>query len=76
LSNVSFVLSETISLSVFETVSCTINIWHIVNDDSSIISKWSSKLIDDAGVIIYAHNMFIIQATVTDFTTLFWLHLW
>jgi hypothetical protein len=35
----------------------------IVNDDSSIVSKWSSKLIDDARVIIYDLKMFIIQAT-------------
>ncbi len=32
----------------------------IVNDDLSIISKWSSKLIDNARVIIYDLNMFII----------------
>ncbi len=35
----------------------------IVNDDSSDISMWSSKLIDDARGIIYDHRMFIIQAT-------------
>ncbi len=35
----------------------------IVNDNSSIISKWSSKRIDDARVIIYDRNMFIIQVT-------------
>ncbi len=34
----------------------------IVNDDSSVISKWSFKLIDDPRVIINDHNMFIIQA--------------
>jgi hypothetical protein len=34
----------------------------IVHDDSSVISKRSSKLIDDARVIIYDLNMFIIQA--------------
>jgi hypothetical protein len=28
----------------------------IVNDDSSIISKWHSSLIDDARVVIYDHN--------------------
>ncbi len=38
------------------------NYMTIVNDDSSIISKWSSKLIDDARVIIYDRNMFIVQA--------------
>ncbi len=35
----------------------------VVNDDSSIINKWSFKLIDDARVVIYDRNMFIIQAT-------------
>ncbi len=35
----------------------------IVNDDSSVISKWSFKFIDDARVILYNRNMFIIQAT-------------
>ncbi len=35
----------------------------IVNVDSSVISNWCSKLIDDARVVIYDHNMFIIQAT-------------
>ncbi len=35
----------------------------IVNDDSSIISKWSFKLIDGARVIIYDRNMFVIQTT-------------
>jgi hypothetical protein len=35
----------------------------IINDDSSINSKWSSKLIDDARVIIYDRIMLIIQDT-------------
>jgi hypothetical protein len=35
----------------------------IVNDDTSIASKLSSKLINDARVIIYNPNMFIIKAT-------------
>ncbi len=34
----------------------------IVNDDFSIFSKWSFKLIDDARVVIYVRDMFIIQA--------------
>ncbi len=33
----------------------------IVNDDSSVISNWSFKPIDDTKFIIYNHNMFIIQ---------------
>jgi hypothetical protein len=35
----------------------------IVNDDSSIVSKWSFKLIDDPRVIIYERHRFIIKAT-------------
>ncbi len=34
----------------------------IVNDDSSVVSKWSIKLIDDDRVVIYGRNSFIIQA--------------
>jgi hypothetical protein len=33
----------------------------IINDDSSDISKWFESLIDDARVIIYDRNMFIVQ---------------
>jgi hypothetical protein len=36
----------------------------IVNDDSSIISEQSFKLIDDARGVIFDRRMFIIQATV------------
>ncbi len=32
----------------------------IVNDDSSVIIKWSSKLIDAARGVIYDHHMFIV----------------
>ncbi len=35
----------------------------IANDDTSIISKWSFKLIDDPRVIIYDRHRFIVQAT-------------
>jgi hypothetical protein len=35
----------------------------IVNDDSSIVTKWSSKLIDAARGVIYNRHMFILQAT-------------
>ncbi len=35
----------------------------ITNEDSSGVSKWGSKLIDDIRVVIYDHNIFIIQAT-------------
>ncbi len=34
----------------------------IVNDDSSIISKWSIKFIDDPSVVIHNRHKFIIQA--------------
>ncbi len=36
----------------------------IVNDDSSIVNKLETSLIDDARVIIYDCHMFIVQATV------------
>jgi len=49
---------------LLKPVACTITIWRFLNDDSSVITKWSSKLIDDTSVKIYDHNMFIIQATV------------
>jgi len=35
----------------------------IVNDDSSIVNKWSYKLIDAARGVIYDRHMFIVQAT-------------
>jgi hypothetical protein len=35
----------------------------IVNDDSSVVSKWSFKLIDDSEVVIYDRHRFMIQAT-------------
>ncbi len=35
----------------------------IVNDDSSLVSKWSFNLGDDPRVIINDRHMFIIQAT-------------
>jgi hypothetical protein len=36
----------------------------IVNDDSSIVNKLETSLIDDARVIIHDHHMFIVLATV------------
>jgi hypothetical protein len=47
----------------FTPVALTYKLMMIVSDNSRIVSKWSFKLIDDARVIIYEHNMFIIQAT-------------
>ncbi len=35
----------------------------IVNDDSSVVNKQSFKLIDDARVVIYDRNRFIIWVT-------------
>ncbi len=35
----------------------------IINYDSSIVNKWSFKLIEDARVVVYDCNRFIIQAT-------------
>jgi hypothetical protein len=35
----------------------------IVNDDFSVINKLGASLTDDAGVIIYDRDMFIVQAT-------------
>jgi hypothetical protein len=35
----------------------------IINDDSSVVIKWSFKLIDVARCITYDHHMFIVQAT-------------
>jgi hypothetical protein len=35
----------------------------IVNDDSRVINKLEASLTDDARVIIYNHQMFIVQAT-------------
>jgi hypothetical protein len=35
----------------------------IVNDDSIVIYKLEASLTDYAGVVIYDHHMFIVQAT-------------
>jgi hypothetical protein len=35
----------------------------IVNDDSNVITKLETSLIDDARVVIYDRHMFIVQAT-------------
>jgi hypothetical protein len=41
-----------------------------INDDASIINKFEASLTDDARVVIYDRNMFIIQAA--GFRILFW----
>ncbi len=38
----------------------------MVNDNSSIINKLETSLIDDARVVIYDRHMFIVQATERD----------
>jgi len=43
-------------------MACTINMWRSYMM-TSVISKWSFKLIDDPRVIIYHPNRLIIQAT-------------
>jgi hypothetical protein len=35
----------------------------ILNDNSSIVNKLETSLIDDTRVVIYYHHMFIVQAT-------------
>ncbi len=45
-------------------VACNYKHVMVVNDDSSVISKWSFKLSDDPRVIIYNRQRFMIQATV------------
>ncbi len=45
--------------------SCGVYYKHvtIINDNSRIVSKWSSKFIDDARGVIYNSHMLIVQAT-------------
>jgi hypothetical protein len=50
----------------FVYFSCGLYYKHmtIINDDSSVVSEQSLKLVDDGRVIIYDRHMFIIQTTV------------
>ncbi len=41
----------------------------IVNDDSRVIIKLEASLTDNARVVIYDHHMFIVQATVFNWTS-------
>ncbi len=66
--------SKKLSLNITQ-LTCGLYYKHmtIINDDSSNIIKWSSKLIDAARGIIYDRHMFIVKATdallsVTKFT--------
>jgi hypothetical protein len=34
-----------------------------VNDNSRVVNKLEASLTEDAGVVIYDHHMFIVQAT-------------
>jgi len=58
---------------VYEIDTCGLYFIYItiVNDNSSVISKWHSSLIDAARVIIYNHNMFKMQATGVNVLKLF-----
>ncbi len=38
----------------------------IINDNSRVINKLEASLTDNARVVIYDHQMFIVQATVTN----------
>jgi hypothetical protein len=49
----------------------------IINDNSSVVSKRSFKLIDDPSVVIYNHHRFIIEATGgRNFGKTLWYHVW
>ncbi len=64
--NTEFFFAE-LSLNEADTIkSSSLHYKHmtIVNDDSRVISKWCSKLSDNARAVIYYRNMFIIHATV------------
>ncbi len=55
-------------------VSCGLYYKHItvVNDNSSVVNNWSSKLTDDARAIIYDRNMFIVQTAKKNTKRLQW----
>jgi hypothetical protein len=43
----------------------------IVNDNSRVVNKLVASLIDDARVVIYDRQMFIVQATAQDKSNLY-----
>ncbi len=53
------------NLTGTHAATCSLYYKHImiINDDSSLINKWSSKLTDNAIVVIYDRNKFITQST-------------
>jgi len=53
--------------TLYNINTCVLYYKHItiINDDSSIVNKWLESLTNDSGVILYDHNVFIIQATLT-----------
>jgi hypothetical protein len=61
--------SDFTSILIFNVLKhsliCSLYYNHVtmVNDDSSVVSKWSFKLIDNPRVVIYDHHKFLIQAT-------------
>ncbi len=50
---------------IFAILTCGLYYKHttIANDNSSVVIKWSSKLIDAARGVIYDRHLFIVQAT-------------
>jgi hypothetical protein len=50
-------------------LTCGLDYKHvtIVNDDSNVVNKQSFKLIEEARVVIYDRNRFIIRATELSF---------
>ncbi len=58
---------------VIFSVTCGLYYKHvtIVYGDSSVISKWSFKHIDDTSIVIYDHHRFIIQANGPNVIKLF-----
>ncbi len=73
-SNSLFSLQNHLLGHVFASIGLYYKPMLIVNDDSSIISKLETSLIDDARVVIYDCHMFIVKATGTIFTTVHFLY--
>jgi len=58
-----FTSSDTNERKVIKHWHCIIVACMIVNYDSSIINKYGASLTDDARVVIYNNQLFIVQAT-------------
>jgi hypothetical protein len=63
----------TISTQAFMMPNDTCGLYYkpitIINDESRVINKLEASLTDDARVIIYDHQMFIVQATENTYIT-------